>query len=87
MEACLRSVELESVDSTLKAIFGTLQVRTLRLHKASNALMFCNTLYETSNSIHHNSMVYVKSASGSVTAVVNKYITVTAMFQVETAQN
>lgn len=83
-EACLCAADLNSVDSTLKAIFGMLHVRTLMLHKASKAVIVYNTLYGTRNSIHQNSpMVYIQSVSGSVPAVVNNYITVTAMFQIE----
>lgn len=38
-EACLSSAELKLVDLTLKANFEALHIRTLMLHKTSNALL------------------------------------------------
>ena len=54
-EACLSSAELVSIDSALKTIFGVQHVRTLMLHKTSNAITFCNILYGSCNNMHNNS--------------------------------
>ena len=84
-EACLCSAELEVIDSTLKAYFGSAYVRTLMLHKVSRGITLCGTLYGSVNSIHNkSSMVYVKSDSSTCSpAFVQKYITVSTLLSIE----
>ena len=83
-EACFSSAELECIDTSLKTYFGTEYDRTLMLHKVSRAIVYCDILYGSVNSIHSkSSLVYIKSDSDNIIApaFVQKYIIVTTILK------